>query len=148
VKRGRDIAFDGVRDCGDAIALVLRVRFAECLERNAALYGEDAEAMHAFRLACKRLRYAIERFRQEAPQLQPAAEFLACMTDELGSANDCTVLAERSERCGRSVLAALARDDRDRYVRRARRLWRRAFKRRGALVDLAQYAGFTWELSA
>jgi CHAD domain-containing protein len=148
VKHGRELAFDGIRDAKDAVALILRVRFAECLERTTALFGEDPEAMHAFRLACKRLRYAIERFHEEVPELEPAANFLARVTDTLGCANDCTVLIERSRRCGTALVAERAQQDRDLYVRRARRLWRRAFKRRGALGDLAQYAGFNWELSA
>lgn len=147
MKTGRTIPFSALEHVQDAIALVLRVRFAECLERNAALSGEDAEAMHAFRLACKRLRYAIERFESDVPQLEGAARFLSRMTDELGAAHDCAILAELGGECNAPSAVTRAREDRERYVARARRLWRRGFQKRGALGPLADYTGFRWELA-
>jgi len=148
VKRARDLEFSQTEGINAAIEMLVRVRFAECLSRQAALFTDDDETMHAFRLACKRLRYAIERHEQELPHLQSVAEFLAKITDELGSAHDCVVLAERSAACKAALVAVRARRDRDGYVAHARRLWRRAFRRRGALSPLAAYVGFRWELTA
>ena len=146
MKTGREIRYEGVETIDEAILLLLRVRFAECLELEPALLTEDDEAMHAFRLACKRLRFAIERFEKQLPELTPVAEFLSHVTDELGSAHDCVVLAQRSLTCEAPLIALRARRDRDRYVAHARRVWRRAFRKRGAMGALAQYAGFRWEL--
>lgn len=140
------LRFDGAQNIEDAISLLLRVRFAECLELQPALFAEDDEAMHAFRLACKRLRFAIERFEEQLPELQPVAKFLSHMTDELGSAHDCIALGEHASKCEADIVALRARRDRDRYVAHARRVWRRAFKKNGTLSALANYAGFTWEL--
>lgn len=146
MKTARELDLRSVERCEDAIAFVLRVRFAECLSRQPALFQDDDDAMHAFRLACKRLRYAIERWHEEVPELQPVAEFLSHMTDDLGTAHDCVVLAKRSKDCDAPLVAARALGDRGRYVRHARRVWKRAFRKRGILGPLAQYAGFNWEL--
>jgi CHAD domain-containing protein len=145
MKRGRDIAFDSVAAPEDAMRTVLRIRFAECLAAQAALFGDDDDAMHAFRLACKRLRYAIERFAEEHPELQPSAELLSQMTDQLGAAHDCVVLAERADKTGANIVRFRTRQDRNRYVKQARRLWMSAFGEQSPFAALAQYTGYTWE---
>jgi CHAD domain-containing protein len=145
MKGGRDIDFSAAATPEHAIREILRVRFAECLARQEALHGEDDGEMHGFRLACKRLRYAIERFSEEHPELQPSAELLSQMTDELGAAHDSVVLAERAEKTGADVVRFRTRQDRNRYVKRARRLWQTAFRQESPLAALAQYTGFTWQ---
>lgn len=145
MKGGRAIDFSAVADSEDAIREILRLRFAELLERQAVLTGEDDEAMHAFRLACKRLRYAIERFPEEHPELQPAAELLSQMTDELGAAHDCVVLGGHAEKAQANIARFRTRQDRNRYVKQARRLWQHAFRRESPFAALAQFTGFSWE---
>lgn len=145
MKRGRDIAFDDVAVPEDAIRTILRIRFAECLASQTTLSSEDDEAMHGFRLACKRLRYAIERFAEEHPELQPAAEILSQMTDELGAAHDCVVLAQRAGKAQANVVRFRTRQDRNRCVKRARRLWQSAFSAQSPFAALAHYTGYTWE---
>lgn len=138
----RELTFAGVQTPQEAARFVLRIRFAEALERQGALAGDDNEAVHAFRLACKRLRYAIERF--ELPVLQPAADALKRLSDELGSAHDCIVLARRAAACAADLVAERALLDRDRCVRRAAKMWRENFTQAGAFAALAEYTGFSW----
>lgn len=147
MKRGRDIDYAGVETSEDAVRRLLRVRFAECLERQAALAGEDDDAMHAFRLACKRLRYAIERSTEAHPELKDTAELLSNITDELGAAHDCVVLGQRAEKCGAAIVALRTRHDRNRFVTRARRLWHRAFLRNSPFAALAAFTGYTWSIA-
>lgn len=123
---------------------VVRVRFAEALARQSALTQGNDEEVHAFRLACKRLRFAIERLENPEPSLQTAAKILGRLTDELGGAHDCAELAKLASECGAPLVTQRALHDRDRYVTRAARLWRRAFREEGAFAALATYAGFTW----
>jgi CHAD domain-containing protein len=142
VKPAREIAFAGIDTPQEAARFVLRVRFAECLEKQDALAGDDNDAIHAFRLSCKRLRYAIERF--NLPELQPAAELLKRITDELGNAHDCVVLARRASDCAADAVASRALRDRARSVRRGTKVWRDGFAGGGAFAALAQYTGFKW----
>lgn len=144
MKAGRGVDFAGARTSDEAALLLLRIRFAECLSQSLALAGENDEAIHAFRLSCKRLRFAIERFAAQRPQLKAAADLLKQMTDELGRAHDCVVLAQRAANVGAALAAAHARRDRDRYVERARQEWRRAFGQDSPFALLAQATGYTW----
>ncbi len=144
MKEARAIDFAGVSSPDEAIPFLLRVRFAECLEKQGALNGNDDEAVHAFRLACKRLRYAIERFEDAAEDLKPAAELLSRITDELGAAHDCVVLANRASECKADLVARRALRDRNRYAKRGKRLWYGAFKAEGGFEALALRTGFQW----
>ena len=123
---------------------VVRVRFAEALARQSALKQGNDEDVHAFRLACKRLRFAIERLENPEPAVQAATKILGRLTDELGGAHDCSELARLASECGAPLVAQRALRDRDRYVARAARLWRRGFREEGGFAALATYAGFTW----
>lgn len=145
MKTGREIDLSGARNPEDAVRQILRIRFAECLARQVALAHENDDDMHAFRLACKRLRYAIERSKEEHPELQPAAELLSQMTDELGAAHDCVVLGERAEKAQARAAHFRTRQDRNRYVKRARRLWQQAFRDGSPFAQLAHFTGYTWE---
>lgn len=144
MKEPREIAFAGIATPEDAVRQVVRLRFAECMEKQAALSGGDDEAVHAFRLACKRLRYAVERFEQTKATLAPAAELLSGIADELGAAHDCVVLAARAGKCSADLVAQRALAGRDRFVRRAARIWKRGFEDQGAFASLADYTGFHW----
>jgi CHAD domain-containing protein len=105
----------------DVIERALRERRRDCFALAPALYTHDDDAIHRFRLACKRLRFAIEGF--EVESLAHAAEALSDITGELGSAHDCVVLSERARRCDAGAVAWHAMQDRGRYVKRARALW-------------------------
>jgi CHAD domain-containing protein len=146
VKDALQLRFGAMANAAQAERHVVAVRFAECLQRQSALDADDDEQIHAFRLACKRLRFALERLESQ-PQLQQTAAAIAALTDELGFAHDCARLAQLAEECGALLVAARARRDRARYVARARRLWRSAFRTRGDFAPLAEYAGFTWSTS-
>lgn len=125
---------------------VIRVRFAECLQRQPALEGDDDERVHGFRLACKRLRFALERLEPQPEELKRAASLLATLCDELGWAHDCARLAQFASECGAPLVAARALRDRARYLVRARRIWRHAFRTSGEFAPLASYAGFSWSI--
>jgi len=144
MKDAREIAFAGVTSQDQAIQRLLRVRFAECLEKQEALTGGDDDAVHAFRLACKRLRYAIERW-EEAGDLKPVTELLSKIADELGAAHDCVVLAKRASECNAHLVVRRALQDRDRYKTRGRRLWYGAFNAHGTFEPLALFTGFHWD---
>ena len=125
---------------------VVRFRFAECLQRQHALDDDDDERVHAFRLACKRLRFALERMDPQLPELKSATALLSVLTEELGFAHDCARLVQVAGEHDAPLVAARARRDRERYLTRARRLWRHAFRTNGEFAPLASYAGFTWSL--
>jgi CHAD domain-containing protein len=126
---------------------VVRVRFAECLQSAHALEGDDDERVHAFRLACKRLRFALERMEAKDGELKRAQTLLSELTGELGNAHDCARLAEFALECDAPLAAQRARRDRSHYLHRARRLWRGAFRTHGEFAPLAAYAGFTWSIA-
>lgn len=122
----------------------VRVRFAECLQCQHALEGDDDERVHAFRLACKRLRFALERIEPKGRGLKRAQTLLSALTEELGNAHDCARLAEVAGKSGAPLVAVRAHRDRGRYLSRSRHLWRAAFRTNGEFAPLAAYAGFTW----
>lgn len=146
MKDALQLRFGSTANASQAERHVVAVRFAECLQRQSALEREDDEQLHAFRLACKRLRFALERLDSQPQNFKETAAFVEELTDELGFAHDCVRLAELAEECGALLVAARARRDRSRYVGRARRMWRSAFRSRGEFAPLAAYAGFTWRL--
>ena len=131
----------------DAQRNIVRVRFAQALHQQSALDSHDDERVHAFRLACKRLRFALERLDPQAPGIKRALLLLSRLTDELGWAHDCMQLAQIALDCAAPLVAVRAGRDRDRYILRARRLWRHAFRSSGEFAELAGYAGFTWSVS-
>lgn len=147
MKNAREIALSAASSPAEAVRRILRIRFAECLEKQHALAGSDDEAVHAFRLACKRLRYAIERFEQTRGTLAAAAQVLSSITDELGAAHDCTVLASYAADCGADLVERRVRADRNRSIGNAARIWRRGFQPRGSFAALAAFTGFHWSES-
>ena len=72
-------------------------RLADALARgarvdDAASTRRDKQGLHDFRIACKRLRYALERFQTLEPSLEAIAERLRSLQDALGEAHDRDVL--------------------------------------------------------
>ncbi|HET7815746.1 MAG TPA: CHAD domain-containing protein [Candidatus Baltobacteraceae bacterium] len=102
---------------------VLRRRAQECFACEDALHVDDDERQHRFRLACKRLRFAIELF--EIPELAQTAEALSQITDELGASHDCAVLAKRARKCDAGRVAVRALAERPPAIARAAAIWRR-----------------------
>ena len=148
MRNARELTFPEIEMPEEAVLYLLRVRFAECLSLQPSLFKNDDKAIHAFRLSCKRLRYAIERFEESEAELRPVAEFLTQITDELGFAHDCAVLAELGLSYSAPLVAQRAQADRERYIDRARGRWRRAFRKKGVLGILAARTGFNWDLPA
>lgn len=103
------------------VSEILSRRAGDCFACERALQRNDDEPLHAFRLACKRLRFAIELL--ERPDLKELAKQLARVTDELGAAHDCAVLAKRARRCEASRVAVRAVGDRAPAIARAAAIW-------------------------
>jgi CHAD domain len=135
-KGARAITFDAQWVPLEAIEHIFAVRFAEALALSAALNGEDDEAHHAFRLSCKRLRYAIERSEIDIFGLDETAKWLSSMTDALGEAHDAVVLIEETTTCGAYAAARSLQKARDSSVAEARRLWTSGFEPGGAAQPL------------
>lgn len=107
----------------EAVRAALRRHLAGCIERQAAFESDDDDALHAFRLSCKRLHYVIERSSADLPELNPLAKLLSKLTDALGVAHDCIALRARALACNAPLVALRAQRDRDVHVRLARCLW-------------------------
>ncbi len=82
----------GICDVHDVIERVLETRLREARSLAEALQERDRRGLHDFRIACKRLRYALERFEVLEPTLDAAAERLALVQDALGETHDRDVL--------------------------------------------------------
>lgn len=76
----------------EVVRRVLHTRLREARALADGLMQRDRQGLHAFRIACKRLRYALERFCDFDPSLGPAAERIALLQDALGEAHDRDVL--------------------------------------------------------
>ncbi|HEX5274094.1 MAG TPA: D-alanyl-D-alanine carboxypeptidase/D-alanyl-D-alanine-endopeptidase [Candidatus Rubrimentiphilum sp.] len=98
----------------------------ECFRLQRALDSSDNEAIHEFRLACKRLRYAIEHF--ELAELAADAKVLAALTDELGFGHDCVLLGKIAVKAGAPAVNWRAQQDRSQYLKRGRALWQKVAK--------------------
>lgn len=88
------IALDGASDIDDVVRRVVRTRLGEVRKLAAGLELREKQRLHHFRIACKRLRYALERFDAVDPSLGTAAKHLSHMQDVLGEAHDRDVLLE------------------------------------------------------
>jgi len=133
--------------CGveDAMRRIAIVRFAEVLSLAPALRHESTVALHALRIACKRLRYALSRFASREPSLLEAASRLAQLQDALGEYHDCMVLLEAvppALHATRARVQVLADD----AHARARALWRDAFATYGPFADLVRFTGLGYGL--
>lgn len=84
----------GARDVGDVAKRVLETRSSEARALAGALERRERRGLHDFRIACKRLRYALERFEELDSSLALATDRLAQLQGELGEAHDRDVLLE------------------------------------------------------
>ena len=137
LKRPRSIRFAPEWTPLEAAEHIFAVRFAEVLALSAALAGEVDERHHAFRLACKRLRYAIERNDPQLLGLEGTAQWLSEMTDALGEAHDAVVLRDEALEAGASHSAASLRKHRQEALQTARSIWKTAFAPGGRAEPLA-----------
>lgn len=84
----RRVALDGVGDVEELVERVVETRLNEVGGLTNELLRRDKRGLHDFRIACKRLRYALERFEALDPSLENAADRLARLQDALGDAHD------------------------------------------------------------
>jgi CHAD domain-containing protein len=112
----------GVTDVNELIDRVLRTRLREARTLSPGLARRDKQGLHEFRIACKRLRYALERFENLKPSLQLAAERLADLQDALGEAHDRDVLLTILP-ASMGATERRLRTERDGHVDRAVTLW-------------------------
>lgn len=118
----RRIDLDGARTVRDVIDQIVRTRREEAVALSGALESREMHGLHDFRIACKRLRYAMERFCDRVPEFEAPAAQLAEIQDALGEAHDRDVLLailpptmpETEQRLN---------DERDELVNRAAEVW-------------------------
>lgn len=82
------VDLDGVDDVRELIERVVATRLHEAHALTSGLDRRDKQGLHDFRIACKRLRYALERFAALDPSLEAIAQRLASLQDALGEAHD------------------------------------------------------------
>lgn len=119
------IDLSGARDVRELARLVLQTRFEETRALAHALERREGRELHDFRIACKRLRYAVERFEMLEPSLGCIAERLTLVQDALGEAHDREVLLAILPPTMPAAERRL-RKEREACVDRAAALWRDA----------------------
>jgi CHAD domain-containing protein len=119
------VDLEGVAGVEELLRRVLQARLGEVRKLADGLERRDQQGLHHFRIACKRLRYALERFESIEPTLAPLAECLARLQDALGGAHDrdilLAILPAEMARTERRL-----RDQREACVDRASELWLQA----------------------
>jgi CHAD domain-containing protein len=90
--RPQRVVLSGVTDVNELAERVLQMRLREARALTTGLERRDRQGLHDFRIACKRLRYALERFQALEPSLEEIADRLAGLQDALGEAHDRDVL--------------------------------------------------------
>ena len=98
----------GVGDARELVRRVLHTRFDEVRRLTGGLEQRDERGLHDFRIAAKRLRYAVERFCKIEPSLESFAQVLSRLQDALGDAHDRDVLLHDSAALDGRHRAALA----------------------------------------
>jgi CHAD domain-containing protein len=128
--------------CGidDAMRRIAIVRFAEVLSLVPALRRGRNDELHALRIACKRLRYALERYVPREPSLLEAASRLSQLQDALGELHDRDLLLQMMSK-ELHVTAQRIRMEREDALARARALWRDAFAPYGPFEGLMRFTG-------
>lgn len=113
----------GVDEVDELVERVVRTRLGEARTLAPGLQRRDKKELHDFRIACKRLRYALERFGSLEPSLEQVADKLASLQAALGEAHDrdvlLTILPPTMPLTERRLM-----NDRERCVDRANALWR------------------------
>ena len=118
----------GVARVEELVDRVLATRLREVRALTAGLERRDNAGLHDFRIACKRLRYAIERFAAVDSSLEAIGERLALLQDALGEAHDRDVLLAILPPSMPATERRL-RTDRAECVERAVALWQDAEQR-------------------
>lgn len=142
--KARDIDLTVACGVDDAMRRIAIVRFAELLTLAPALRTQRARDLHDFRIACKRLRFALERFTSKEPSLLEAASRLSQLQEALGHWHDRETLLVHV-----SVLHLTARriaTERDDALSRANALWRDAFATFGPFEGLMRFTGLGYGL--
>jgi CHAD domain-containing protein len=116
------VSLHGVRDLDELIGRVIQTRLREAKALSTGLERRDRTGLHDFRIACKRLRYALERFQSADPSLEAIADRLALLQDALGEAHDRDVLLAILPPAMATTERRL-RADREACVDRAHVLW-------------------------
>ena len=109
----------------DVARRIVRMRWREARALSDGLERRDMLSLHQFRIAVKRLRYALERFEDDDPSLHDGAEQLALLQDALGEAHDRDVLLTILPPAMPQTQSRL-HNERQRYVDEAVTLWERA----------------------
>jgi CHAD domain-containing protein len=86
------VELDAAAEPLDVLRTVTGVRLAEAVALAYAFRDGSPAALHQFRIACKRLRYGLERLAVLAPPLEAAAATFSHLQDALGEARDCDLL--------------------------------------------------------
>lgn len=110
------------RSVRDVIDAIVRTRRKEATELSAALREREPLPLHDFRIACKRLRYAMERFCKRVPEFEDPANELAQIQDALGEAHDRDVLLAILPPTMPETERRL-REEREELVERAVEIW-------------------------
>jgi CHAD domain-containing protein len=109
----------------DVARRIVRTRWREARTLSTGLAQRDVTSLHQFRIAGKRLRYALERFEEGDPSLHDGVELLTQLQDALGEAHDRDVLLAILPPTMPQTQLRLHRD-RERCVDEAVALWTRA----------------------
>lgn len=139
--KGRIVPIDTDLGTNEAIYRIVTVRTAETFAASRD-FVRDGERLHAFRLATKRLRFALDRFFLALPQFSESSEYLESLGDELGLARDLLLLEQLAADRKMHALIPRVAADRTAAIERARLLWVAAVGARGPLEALIGYAGF------
>lgn len=124
----------------DAMRRITIVRFAEVLAFAHALDRGRSQDLHNLRIACKRLRYTLERFARFEPSLFEAVTRLTQLQDALGDVHDRDVLALELPKALHKTTHRL-REQREGAVDRTRALWHDAFAPFGPFEGLVRFTG-------
>jgi CHAD domain-containing protein len=129
------VDLQGAGDPREIVKRVVQTRLREAQRLATALEQRNKQHLHDFRIACKRLRYALERFASVEPSLESVAERLAMVQDALGEAHDRDVLLTILPPEMGETQRRLQRD-REACIDRATGLWT---KLRHTLVRIASH---------
>ena len=138
--RARSIDLSHSVGIDDAMRRIAIVRFSEVLGLAPALRTQNSGEIHDVRIACKRLRCALERFTRREPALLEAAGRLTQLQDSLGLWHDCVVLLAALPP-GLGVTRQRLTAERDDALARSRALWRDAFAPYGPFAGLIRFTG-------
>jgi CHAD domain-containing protein len=86
------VHLDGAVAAPDVLRRVTGVRLAEAGALAHALQSGAPDDLHQFRIACKRLRYVLERFAAIDLPFEAAATHFSHLQDALGETHDCDLL--------------------------------------------------------